>query len=147
MYRHRITSHKQTREDHERGRPLLIAVTTVITITVTVAIRRTPRFAPFAFMPKFPWRGAEDAPEFSGAPEDLDHYFADIEYLLETTGAKYTVTETIQRCIYYLDYQTADLWESFAAATWEEFKREVRSVYPGSEMSGACRLRDLEHLV
>ena len=97
--------------------------------------------------PRFPWRGAEDAPEFSGLPHDLNHYFSDIEYLLESTGAKYTDQQTIQRCIYYLDYYTADLWESVTAATWEEFKDEIRSLYPGSTTSGGYRLQDLECVV
>jgi hypothetical protein len=97
--------------------------------------------------PRFPWRGAEDAPEFSGAPEDLNQYFTDIEYLLESTGTKYTDQQTIQRCIYYLDYYTADLWESVPAITWNDFKSEIRNLYPGSSSSGAYRFKDLERIV
>lgn len=96
---------------------------------------------------RYPWRGAEDAPAFTGRPGDLAHYFTDVEHLVETTAPTHTDRDLISRCVYYLDYHTADLWESIPAVTWEEFKREIRSLYPGATTTGAYRLKDLEHLV
>jgi len=103
-------------------------------------------------LPRLPFRGAEDAPTFDGSPSRLIRYFRDVDRLYLSMGKSPTDAEKISQAIYYLDYDTADLWEGIppppgAGFTWDSFKKAIMELYPGSEETRLYSVRDLEMLV
>ncbi|KAI0258303.1 hypothetical protein BC834DRAFT_835888 [Gloeopeniophorella convolvens] len=99
-----------------------------------------------------PARGDRAAPEFNSArPRELSRYFEDLEFLF----GKYSVTdETDKRkaAVRYLDIDTGELWKTCdaydtAQSTYEDFKKEVYTLYPGSTDDRLYSLGDLERLV
>ncbi len=98
---------------------------------------------------KLPLRGSRDAPHFDGTPTHLQRYFADIEQLHKFYGIPYIDEDLIVRAIYYLDAETAELWEGrlTQGMQWGVFKAAVGGLYPGWDGERLYTIRDLENVV
>ncbi len=98
---------------------------------------------------KLPLRGSRDAPHFDGTPTHLQRYFADIEQLHKFYGIAYIDEDLIVRAIYYLDAETAELWEGrlTQGMQWGVFKAEIGRLYPGWDGERLYSIWDLENIV
>jgi hypothetical protein len=79
-------------------------------------------------------------------------YFQDIDQLFDNLGVAAPTDEAkIAKTTYYLDAETADLWESVIPAhgrmTWAAFKTAIKALYPGSDRSRLYSARDLDNTV
>jgi hypothetical protein len=102
---------------------------------------------------RLPFRGAHGAPAFDGTPTHLNRFFSDLDLIYSALGLTPTDPERVTQAIYYLDADTAFLWETLsapagAAWTWDAFKAAVRALYPGSDSSARLySVSDLERVV
>ncbi len=98
---------------------------------------------------KLPLRGSRDAPHFDGTPTHLQRYFADIEQLHKFHRITYVDEDLIVRAIYYLDAETAELWEGrlIQGMQWRGFKAELGGLYPRWDGECLYSIRDLENIV
>ena len=109
--------------------------------------------APHAPTPaRLPFRGAHGAPSFDGTPTHLNRFFSDLDLTYAALGLTPTDQERVTQAIYYLDADTAFLWETLsppgAAWTWDTFKTAVRELYPGSDSTARLySVTDLERVV
>jgi hypothetical protein len=100
-------------------------------------------------MAHLPFRGEDGAPFFDGSPRSLLRYFRDIDLLYASLRITPSDFQKIAQTIYYLDNDTASLWETIeppsgSSFTWEEWKNQVKTFYPGCEGDRLYSLRDLE---
>jgi hypothetical protein len=77
-------------------------------------------------------------------------YFQDIDQLFNNLGVAVPTDEAkIAKTTYYLNAETADLWESIIPAhggmTWVTFKTAIKALYPGSDRSRLYSARDLDN--
>jgi hypothetical protein len=101
---------------------------------------------------RLPFHRAHEAPAFDGTPLTLTRFFQDVDNVyIDCAVAAPTDAEKIRWTIYYLDPNTADLWETVtpnrATMTWDEFKKKIQELYPGSDRSRLYSARDLENIV
>jgi hypothetical protein len=100
-------------------------------------------------MATFPLRGARDAPTFDNNPLHLSRYFEDIDLLYGVANVLAGDDVKIRKTKYYLDHDTAALWESIpvpGGMTWAQFKAAIFALYPGSDDNNRYTLTDLERL-
>src|SRR3954464_5441414 len=93
-----------------------------------------------------------DAPHFDGTPLHLPRYFGDVDKLYASLGLTPGDAEKIEQTIYYLDADTASLWEGLQPPagqvfTWDTFKSAVMVLYPGSDTTRLYWVQDLEGMV
>ncbi len=101
---------------------------------------------------RMPFRGAHGAPTFNGTPTHLNRFFTNIEHLVSTLGLTLADDDLVKWAIYYLDCDTAEVWQPFVgipgeADKWRNFRQRIRALYPGSEGDRLHSVKDLEHFV
>src|SRR5271154_3438917 len=84
-----------------------------------------------------PARGHSSTPKFTAdQPRELQQYFQELEILLNSACIINAQIMKKHAC-HYLDVDSAELWESIAEyaapSTFDEFKRAIFKLYPGSE--------------
>ena len=84
-----------------------------------------------------PPHGHASAPKFSpDQPRELQRYFQELEHLFGNAQIIDDQQKKKHACR-YLDVDSAELWESIteyqAPATFDDFKRVIFKLYPGSE--------------
>jgi hypothetical protein len=104
---------------------------------------------PFANLPA---RGERSAPTFDDSqPEELERYFADLQALFD----RHTVNDENERklaALKYLKFRTESLWKTTDAwtdqtKTYDEFKAEVYSLYPGATGDRTYTMQDLDAVI
>ena len=87
--------------------------------------------------PSMPMRGERRAPKFMGKPEELPRFFRDVESLAEE--GELDDEEMVKwACRYVESVSEEETWKSARAYgsaryTWEDFKKEIFQMYPGSD--------------
>jgi hypothetical protein len=99
-----------------------------------------------------PARTERSAPTFDDTqPKELERYFADLQVLLN----QYNIADQ-QECkeavLKYLKIRTEQLWKTTKAwsdrtKTFEEFKAEVYTLYPGTTGDCTYTIQDLDTLI
>jgi len=97
-----------------------------------------------------PARGHATAPKFSpDQPRELRYYFKELEHLFD--AASVTQNDPKKKfATRYLDFQVADLWEGtaeYSSGTYDEFKKAILKLYPGSEEERKWTMADLDKLI
>jgi Protein of unknown function (DUF4100)/Aspartyl protease len=99
-----------------------------------------------------PARTEKAAPTFDDSqPEELERYFADLQVLLD----RYNIADQNERkqaAVKYLKIRTEQLWKTTEAwtnqnKTYEEFKTEVYTLYPGATGDRSYTVQDLDTLI
>jgi hypothetical protein len=99
-----------------------------------------------------PGRSERSAPSFDDSqPEELERYFADLQVLFD----RYAVVDDQERkqaALKYLKIRTESLWKTTEAwadqtKTYEEFKTEVFTLYPGATGDRTYTIQDLDMLI
>ncbi|KAJ6461844.1 hypothetical protein C8R47DRAFT_993378 [Mycena vitilis] len=99
-----------------------------------------------------PARGDRNAPQFdSQKPRELLRYFSDLQYLFTRSNVTDS-TEKKQHATRFLTVDDQDVWETLdeftdATKTYEEFKRAVLNLYPGTDTDRKYSLGDLDALI
>ncbi|KAJ7925343.1 hypothetical protein B0H13DRAFT_1863187 [Mycena leptocephala] len=99
-----------------------------------------------------PARGDRNAPHFdSQKPRELPRYFSDLQYLF-TRAQVADSTEKKQHATRFLTVEDQDVWETLdeftdANKTYDEFKRAVLNLYPGTDADRKYSLADLDALI
>ncbi|KAJ6461521.1 hypothetical protein C8R47DRAFT_1241006 [Mycena vitilis] len=102
--------------------------------------------------PSMPARGDRNAPQFdSQKPRELLRYFSDLQYLFTRSNVTDS-TEKKQHATRFLTVDDQDVWETLdeftdATKTYEEFKRAVLNLYPGTDTDRKYSLGDLDALI
>ncbi len=72
------------------------------------------------------------APKFDGTPTLLDIFFDDVEQLAKACNI--SGADKIAWTIQYAPIEDRELWEFYSKGyTWQNFKAEIRTYYPGSD--------------
>ena len=84
-------------------------------------------------------------------PEELNRYFADLQFLLNHFQVV-DQNERKQAAVKYLKIRTEQLWTTTHAwadqmATFDEFKTEVFQLYPGASADRTWSIQDLDLLI
>jgi hypothetical protein len=97
-----------------------------------------------------PARGHATAPKFSpDKPRELRYYFKELDHLFTAS----TVTDEQKMKDFatrYLDFEVADLWENvaeFKTGSYEDFKKAILKLYPGSGEERKWTMADLDKLI
>jgi hypothetical protein len=99
-----------------------------------------------------PGRSERSAPSFDDSqPEGLERYFADLQVLFN----RYAVVDDQERkqaALKYLKIRTESLWKTTKAwnnpaMTYEEFKAEIFTLYPGAMGDRTYMIQDLDMLI
>jgi hypothetical protein len=97
-----------------------------------------------------PARGHATAPKFSpDQPRELRRFFKELEYLFTNAGVT-NDDEKKPYAVRYMDADVADLWESiaeFSAGSYDDFKKAIHGLYPGSEEERKWNMADMDKLV
>ncbi|KAJ7831041.1 hypothetical protein B0H13DRAFT_1578685, partial [Mycena leptocephala] len=99
-----------------------------------------------------PARGDRNAPQFdSQKPRELLRYFSDLQYLFGRANVTDS-TEKKQHATRFLTVEDQDIWETLdeftdASKSYDEFKRAVLSLYPGTDADRKYSLADLDVLI
>ncbi|KAG5634174.1 hypothetical protein H0H81_003057 [Sphagnurus paluster] len=98
-------------------------------------------------MPKMPARNHPSATKFDGNPKHLCVFFEQIDYL----GGEFKLTDSdkIGWTIRYAPTKDIELWKLLKPAksnSWDDFKQEIYSLYPGSTRDRKYTILDLEWL-
>jgi hypothetical protein len=99
-----------------------------------------------------PARGDRNAPQFdSQKPRELPRYFSDLQYLFMCAQVTDS-TEKKQHTPRFLTVEDQDIWETLdeftdATKTYDEFKRAVLNLYPGTDADRKYSLADLDALI
>jgi hypothetical protein len=97
-------------------------------------------------------RSERSAPSFDDSqPEGLERYFADLQVLFN----RYAVVDDQERkqaALKYLKIRTESLWKTTEAwnnpaMTYEEFKAEIYTLYPGATGDRTYTIQDLDMLI
>ncbi|KJA19329.1 hypothetical protein HYPSUDRAFT_112654, partial [Hypholoma sublateritium FD-334 SS-4] len=92
-----------------------------------------------------PGRHHPYAPKFDGTPMLLDVFFDDVEQLAHTY--RLSERDTIAWTIRYAPIEDRELWEFYVKGyTWQNFKSEIRTFYPGSDRARLYSLDNLKSL-
>ena len=98
-----------------------------------------------------PARGHSSTPKFTAdQPRELQRYFQELEILLDS--ARIVDAQIMKKhACRYLDVDSTELWESIAEyaapSTFDEFKRAIFKLYPGSEDERKWTITDMDKLV
>jgi hypothetical protein len=99
-----------------------------------------------------PTRGDHAALHFDPKqPRELRRYFADLDFLFKRSHISNDQERKGHAC-YYLDFTTAELWESLLEFSnrdklFADFALAIYKLYPGSESDRKWSIADLEKLV
>ncbi|KAJ6592939.1 hypothetical protein B0H19DRAFT_886796, partial [Mycena capillaripes] len=95
-----------------------------------------------------PMRGSKTAPTFDGKPAHLDRYFRDVKDTGDNTD-RTSDTELMDMALRYLDIDDEQLWKrkKTGTMTFDEFKMEIRKLYPGSDGEKLYTWADLREVV
>ena len=101
--------------------------------------------------PAMPARGHATAPDFDPTqPRTLRRFFQDIETLFERCGIVEDQSRK-QWVVRYMPIDVADLCETLATfspgKTYEDFRTEIKSLYPGAEDERKYTIADVKNLV
>ena len=100
---------------------------------------------------RMPMRGERRAPKFIGKAEELPRFFSDVENLAEE--AELDDEEMVKwACRYVESVAEEETWKTARAYgsakyTWEDFKKEIFQMYPGSDGEYKYRRADLLRIV
>ncbi|CCM07238.1 uncharacterized protein FIBRA_09583 [Fibroporia radiculosa] len=102
--------------------------------------------------PLMPSNGHATAPTFNPEqPRTLKRFFRNLEELFDKCEV---TTESAKKAkvVYYPPIDTADLWETLPAyvnplATYNDFKKQIRDLYPGCEDDQKFSIADLDQLI
>jgi len=99
-----------------------------------------------------PARGDRSAPRFDlRQPRELRRYFADLDFHFRRSHTTDDQERKRHTC-YYVDFETAELWESLAefgdhAKSFANFVQAIYKLYPGSEEERRWLVADLDKIV
>ena len=101
--------------------------------------------------PTMPARGHSTAPKFDPTqPRELRRYFAELEMLFAACSIIDDELKKKNACR-YVDIDTSELWESLpeyaAGISFEDFRKAVHKLYPGSEDDRKWSISDMDKLV
>ena len=105
-----------------------------------------------ASLPAMPAKGHPTAPTFDpNDPFAFHGYFLELETLFKRCGVV-DDTEKKQWAVRYLQYLTADLWRTLPeysdeTKSYEDFKKALRTLYPGSDDNHKYSMADLDKVV
>ncbi len=92
-----------------------------------------------------PGRHHPYAPKFDGTPTLLDIFFDDVEQLAKACNI--SGADKIAWTIRYAPIEDRELWEFYRKGyTWQNFKAEIRTYYPGSDRARLYSLDNLKSL-
>ena len=100
---------------------------------------------------RMPQRGERMAPKFNGESDELPRFFEDMESVSEGLGL--SDKEMMSwACRYVKRLSDEEVWKTTRAyvsarGTWEEFKKELFRLYPGSERDRRYTRADLQKVV
>ena len=101
-----------------------------------------------ATVPKtMPSRHDRAAPNFDGKPSSLAAFIDDISQL--AAACALTDQDKIKWTVRYAPSEDAELWEmqtNYETGNWEEFKKEIHALYPGSTGDRKYSVANLEAL-
>jgi hypothetical protein len=86
--------------------------------------------------PEMPAKGHSAAPKFDDEPANLESYFTELEYQFDRCRINDPYDRKVQ-AVRYLDATPRRVWRGTDAfedidASWEDFKRQIAKMYPGS---------------
>jgi hypothetical protein len=95
-----------------------------------------------------PARGHPSTPKFTAdQPRELKHYFHKLEHLFTNSQIVDDEEKKSQACR-YVDVDTSELWESIveftAGINFNDFKRAIFKLYPGSEEERKWSIADMD---
>ncbi|KAJ6475016.1 hypothetical protein C8R47DRAFT_1220840 [Mycena vitilis] len=95
-----------------------------------------------------PMRGSKSAPSFDGKPGHLLRYLRDVQETGEDTE-RTTDDELIDIALRYLNIDDEELWKRKRTAimTFDQFKKEIMKLYPGSNGDKLYAWSDLREVV
>jgi hypothetical protein len=93
-------------------------------------------------------RGSESAPSFKGKATHLEHYFSNVVDVREEPE-RTTNADKIHIALCYLDIEEEQLWSGKATAgmTFNEFKTEIKKLYPGLDGEKLHTWMDLRDVI
>ena len=104
-----------------------------------------PRLA--ANTPAMPARGHATVPDFDPTqPRTLRRFFQDIETLFERCGVVEDQSRK-QWVVRYMPIDAADLTTFSPGKSYEDFRTEIKSLYPGAEDERKYTIADVKNLV
>ena len=99
-------------------------------------------------MAKMPTRNHHSAPKFDNKPTSLSPFLDEVEQLAESCGL--TQKQYIEWTIRYAPNEERELWEmqeSVGTEDWEQFKKELFELYPGSTGERKYSIANLQSLI
>ena len=97
---------------------------------------------------KMPTRNHHSAPKFDSKPASLSPFLDEVEQLAQSCAL--TGKQKIEWAIRYAPNEERELWqmqESVGTDDWEEFKRELFELYPGSTGERKYSIANLQTLI
>ena len=93
-------------------------------------------------------RSHHSAPKFDGKPGSLSPFLDDVEQLADSCGL--SAKQTIDWVIWYAPNDKRELWqmqESVGSKNWDQFKKEMFELYPGSTGERKYSIANLQTLI
>ena len=97
---------------------------------------------------KMPSRSHHSAPKFDGKPSSLSPFLDEVEQLAKSCAL--SSKQTIEWAVRYAPNDERELWqmqEAAATEDWEQFKKEIYELYPGSTGERKYSIANLQTLI
>jgi gag-polyprotein putative aspartyl protease len=97
---------------------------------------------------KMPSRSHHSAPKFDSKPASLSPFLDEVEQLAESCGL--SNKQTIEWAVRYAPNDEKELWqmqEAVGTDDWEQFKKEIFELYPGSTGERKYSIANLQTLI
>lgn len=97
---------------------------------------------------KMPSRSHHSAPKFDSKPASLSPFLDEVEQLGQSCGL--SSKQTIEWAVRYAPNDERELWqmqEAVATEDWEQFKKEIFELYPGSTGERKYSIANLQTLI
>src|SRR5712664_1694824 len=97
---------------------------------------------------KMPSRSHHSAPKFDSKPASLSPFLDEVEQLGESCGL--TAKQTIEWAVRYAPNDERELWqmqEAVGTEDWDQFKKEIFELYPGSTGERKYSIANLQTLI
>ena len=97
---------------------------------------------------KMPSRSHHSAPKFDSKPASLSPFLDEVEQLAESCGL--SSKQTIEWAVRYAPNDERELWQmqdAVGSEDWEQFKKEIFELYPGSTGERKYSIANLQTLI